>query len=81
MIYSNNLTNRELLLNAMPLFSLSRNQWNIILQYASSQSGELSKALEVMITNQSRLEVIRNYRDYYDDKLDEQVCNESVELN
>lgn len=65
MIYSNNLTNRELLLNAMPLVSLSRKQWNLILDHIQGTNGELLKVFETIIGNQSKIEVMSNYLEYY----------------
>ena len=35
MIYSENLTNRELLNKAMPLISLSRKEWNVLLKFVA----------------------------------------------
>lgn len=78
MIYSDNLTNRELLLNAMPLSSLSREQWNLALTHVQSTNGEVHKVLEILIANQSKLEVISNYKEYYYENLDEPVTEHSV---
>ncbi len=85
MIYSENLTNKELLKNAMPLVSLTRMQWNIILAYAerlenSKSNPELQSVLEVLISNQSKLEIMEQYSYYYYDELDNKVFNESVDL-
>lgn len=78
MIYSDNLTNRELLMNAMPLSSLSREQWNLALAHVQSTNGEVHKVLETLIANQSKLEVISNYKEYYYENLDEPVTEHSV---
>ena len=78
MIYSNNLTNRELLLNAMPLVSLSRKQWNLILDHIQGTNGELLKVFETMIGNQSKIEVISNYLEYYYEHIEDPVNEESI---
>ena len=78
MIYSDNLTNRELLMNAMPLSSLSREQWNVVLTHIQSTNGEVHKVLDTLIANQSKLEVISNYKEFYYENLDEPVTENSV---
>lgn len=84
MIYSENLTNRELVMNAMPLVSLSREQWNTVLKHLenievdSGSQSVLFTALHTVIENQSRLEVIGNYFDYYGDLLSKPVREKSV---
>lgn len=78
MIYSNNLTNRELLLNAMPLVSLSRKQWNLILDHIQGTNGELLKVFETMIGNQSKIEVMSNYLEYYYEHIEDPVNEESI---
>lgn len=84
MIYSKNLTNRDLMRNAMPLVSLSRKQWSLILKHTENiecaGDGELFKTLETLIDNQSRLEVIGGYVEYYKDTLDEPVSDKAVRL-
>ena len=83
MIYSENLTNRELVMNAMPLVSLSREQWNALLKHveelevSSSKDSVLFTALKTAVSNQSRLEVINCYIDYYGDLLDKPVRERS----
>ena len=85
MIYSKNLTNRDLMQNAMPLVSLSRKQWSLLLKHAENiecteGSSELFKAIETLIDNQSRLEVIGGYVAFYKDTLDEPVSEKAVRL-
>ena len=86
MIYSENLTNRELVMNAMPLVSLSREQWNSIIEHCEENEvtngcdSILVIALKTMIVNQSRLEVMSNYFDYHLEDLDNQVCEKSARL-
>ena len=83
MVYSENLTNRELVMNAMPLVSLSREQWNALLKHveelevSSASDSVLFTALKVAVTNQSRLEVTSCYFDYYGDLLDKPVRERS----
>lgn len=84
MIYSGNLTNRELLRNAMPLFGLSRKQWNCVIEFAEEQkySGDnccLSEALAIMIGNQSKIEVMEQYNMYQYDALDNLVKEEYLD--
>lgn len=87
MMYSENLTNKELLLNAMPLVSLSRNEWNSFhkhMEKVEREQGEDSvifKILETLNMNQSRLEVRSNYLAYFGDVLEEKVREESTELD
>ena len=84
MIYSDNLTNRELLMNAMPLSSLSRNQWNMVLKHLEKMEKsdkELFAALNTLCSNQSKLEIITNYKDYFFDSMDKEVSEESFQIN
>ena len=84
MIYSENLTNKELLLNAMSLSSLSREQWNIIVRHVNNveqlegSDSELLKALELLVTNQSKMEITNNYFDCYMRELNDPVREQSV---
>lgn len=83
MIHSENLTNRELLQNAMPLVSLSRSQWNELMKHideleiVSGVESDLFKAIETLTLNQMKIEVINNYRFYYNETLDSPVRKES----
>lgn len=83
MIHSDNLTNRELLQNAMPLVSLSRSQWNELMKHideleiVSGVESDLFKAIETLTLNQMKIEVINNYRFYYNETLDSPVRKES----
>lgn len=85
MIYSKNLTNRELLQNAMPLSSLSRKQWNMLLKHienieCAEGESELFKTLETLMNNQTRIEVIGNYVSFYKDTLDDPVSEKAVRI-
>lgn len=85
MIYSNNLTNKELLANALPLVSLSRKQWNAFMkhlqQIESEGESDLYRALSTLCRNQSKIEVISNFGFYYNKELNEQVPEKSIELD
>ena len=85
MIYSKNLTNRELVQNAMPLVSLTRKQWNLLLKHIENVEcvegdGDLFKTLETLLNNQTRIEVLGNYRTYYKDTLDDPVSEKAVQI-
>ena len=85
MLYSENLTNRELVRNAMPLIGLSREQWNSLLEHCeeltvSSGNHILIDALKTLVVNQSRLEVINNYLEYHIDKIDSLITEKSSRL-
>ena len=75
------MTNRELLQKAMPLTSLTENEWNVLNDYLLKVSGtQISAILNKLITNQSRIEIMSNYADYYFDTLDKSLPRCSVEL-
>ena len=85
MVYSENLTNRELLKNAMPLKSLTRAQWNTILAYAEElknmdNDSALRTTIDTLISNQSKIEIMEQYSYYYLNELDNKVCDESIEM-
>ena len=73
------LTNRDLLKKAMPLKSITRKQWNAILALADGLSEtDLSIALNTMISNQAKIEIISNYSFYYSQELDKPVSDSSI---
>ncbi len=73
------MTNRELLQKAMPLTSLSKAEWNLFQKHLSEvKDSSLLNLLEKLQSNQSRIEIISNYLDYYADTLNESVCSESI---
>ena len=75
------MTNRELLQKAMPLTSLSEQEWNALNDYLAKVSGnQISAILNILITNPSRIEIMTNYFDAYGDILDEPVRQCSVQL-
>ena len=74
------MTNRGLLQQAMPLSSLTESQWETLLKYSQEVNGVLHEALATLISNQSRLEIISNYSDYYGDTLNNQIGEKSFPL-
>ena len=73
------MTHRELLQKAMPLTSLSEQEWNALNDYLEKVSGnQICSILNTLVINQSRLEIISNYLDYFADKLDEKVCEVEI---
>ena len=84
MTYSDKLTNRELVQRAMPLVSLSRKQWGILLKHieeierSQGNESEIFKALETVHNNQARIEVMNNYYDYYGDVLEDGIRDCSI---
>ena len=74
------MTNRELIQTAMPLSSLTERQWEALIKHVQDINGVLHEALETLISNQSRLEIISNYSDYYGDTLNNQIGEKSFPL-
>lgn len=80
------MTNRELVQKAMPLLSLSRKEWSILLKHiedverSQGDSSAAFKILQKLHTNQARIEVMGNYNDYYFDILDEPIRDCSCEI-
>ena len=72
------MTNRDLVQKAMPLASLTNEEWEEVNKHLAKQSGTLFNALQTLITNQSRIEVMTNYYDYYADTLDSPLRDCSV---
>lgn len=72
------MTNRELVQKAMPLVSLSNEEWETINKHLEKQSGTLFNALQTLITNQARIEVMGDYYDYYSDILEQPLRDCSV---
>lgn len=72
------MTNRELLLKALPLTSLSRKEWNLLIEHireieSKEPESLLLDTLNIIATNQARVEVTSNYNFYYGDILDKPV--------
>lgn len=75
------MTNKDLLNKAMPLKSLSNAEWDLITDYtARINDRQIVGIIEKLCTTQARLEVTRNYLDYYFDKIDEHIINDSFSL-
>lgn len=81
------MTNRELLRFAMPLKSLSADQWESAWKhlnelYDKHSDTPLYSAFVQLLLNQSRIEISNNYNDYFFDTLDEvagkNVCDLSL---
>ena len=71
------MTNRELILKAMPLVTLSNKEWDVLTKYMEQRKETaIGNILEKLYTNQVRLEIIGNLIDYYDP--DGTVREESV---
>ncbi len=87
MIQSIGLTNREMLRRAMPLYSLSRVQWNELMNYMKSEEMEkgtdsgIYRILKLIISNQAKIEIINKYCLYYSEELDCPVSQDGFELN
>ena len=85
MIYSNDLTNKELLANALPIVSLSRKQWNAFMVHMESvekgDDPDLFNALKTLCRNQSKIEILSAFGFYYNKELNEPVAAESIELD
>ena len=78
------MTNRELLQKAMPLSTLSQSQWDMLnkhIEQVEQSDFLLFSALSKLIQNQSRMEIISNYQDYYSDKMDSKLSEVSTEIN
>ena len=75
------MTHRELLNMAMPLISLTNEQWDLICEHLEKHDAELSAIIRILICNQARIEVTGNYLDYYFDSLEKQVSAETVNEN
>ena len=76
------MTNRELLSKAMPLSSLTSDQWDELNKHIEeierAGNKKLSAALKTIQENQARLEILGNYFVYFGDVMDEPVKEKSV---
>ena len=85
MIFSNDLTNKELLVNALPIMSLSRKQWNAFMAHMESLESEgeteLFSALKTLCRNQSKIEILSAFGFYYNKELNEPVAADSIGLD
>lgn len=75
------MTNKDLLNKAMPLKSLTESEWDLITVYSAGiKDKSVADVINKLCTNQARLEIRRNYLDYYFDKMDEHIINDSFSL-
>ena len=75
------MTNKDLLNKAMPLTSLSNAEWDLITEYtARINDRQIAGIIDKLCTTQARLEITRNYLDYYFDKTDDQVNRQSLPI-
>ena len=75
------MTNKDLLNKAMPLTSLSETEWDLINDYVTKiKDISIVGIINKLCTNQARLEITRNYLDYYFDKIDDQVNSQSLPI-
>ena len=80
------MTNRELLRFAMPLRSLSAEQWDCVWEhlnelYSEQSDSPLYTAFVQLLLNQSRIEISNNYNDYFFDTLDEVAGKKACEIS
>lgn len=79
------LTKRNILMKAMPLFTLSNSQWSAIQKHidkveeTEGAGTELFNALQTLQTNQAKIEVMGDYFDYYGRNLDDPVREEGIQ--
>lgn len=75
------MTNRDLLLQAMPLCTLAENEWDIFLHYLDkTDNATLRQTLNKLKLNQSRLEIIANYLDYFSDTIEQPLKEKSIPI-
>ena len=74
------MKHKELIQKAMPLVSLTNSQWDKINEHLSKLDGELLEAFNIIITNQSRIEIMGNYYDYYADRLEDELPDSNIPI-
>ena len=75
------MTNRDLLLQAMPLCTLAESEWDIFLHYLDKiDNATLRHTMNKLKLNQSRLEIIGNYLDYFSDKIEQPINEKSIPI-
>ena len=75
------MTHRELIQKAMPLVNLTDKEWDLVEKHIEKQDLVLKTAFNKLIQNQSKLEIVTNYLDYFGDRLDETTPKETFELH
>lgn len=82
MMNTKNLTRRGLLQTAMPLSTLSRTQWNAVLNHLTAVEAvgntDLYDAIQTLVRNQASIEVMSDYQDYFHDKMDAPVRENAI---
>ena len=82
MMKADNITRKDLLQIAMPLSTLSRVQWNAVLNHLQAVEAvgndDLYDAIQTLIRNQASIEVMSDYQDYFHDTMDEPVREEAI---
>lgn len=75
------MTNRELILKAMPMHNLTNNQWNAIQKLADqTKDNVLESALKILICNQSKIETLCMIFDNCSDISEQESREETVEI-
>ena len=75
------MTNRELILKAMPMHNLTNSQWNAVQKLAEQTKDSVSaSALKILLCNQSKLEIMCMLFDNCSDILGEESRKDTVEL-
>lgn len=71
---------KDLLKIAMPLVSLSQEEWNVLNSFVENTKTkpELHKVLTTLCSNQAKIEVAANYSFFYN--LEEALPDKSIEL-
>ena len=72
------MTNRDLLEQAMPMSTLTRQEWSAIQEHAeylerTEKDSKLCNAVKQLLVNQARLEVRSSYLDHFNETLDDDV--------
>lgn len=75
------MTNRELLQKAMPLYSLTNDQWHLIERHIEKVSDiDLKSVLKTLLANQAKLETLNMVSDYYSDLYSNPISNKTYEI-
>ena len=75
------MTHRELIQKAMPLESLTDNDWDLVVRNLDKQEGKIQAVFQKMLQNQARIEMMSNYLDYFGDRLAENLPKDSLEIH
>ena len=77
------MTNRDLLEQAMPMSTLTRQKWSVIQEHAeylerTEKDSKLCNAVKQLLVNQARLEVRSSYLDHFNETLDDDVRENKI---